>query len=37
MRRTVTRKKGGHELIAIVVIYAFVLVVLAVLWQLLGF
>jgi len=37
MRRTVTRKKSGHELIATVVIYAFVLVVLAVLWQLLGF
>jgi hypothetical protein len=36
MRRTVVRKKSGHELIAIVLIYAFVLVVLAVLWQLLG-
>jgi len=36
MRRTIVRKKSGHELIAIVVIYAFVLVVLAILWQLLG-
>jgi len=37
MRRTIIRKKSGHELIAIVVIYAFVLLVLAVLWQLFGF
>jgi len=37
MRRTNIRKKSGHELIAIVVIYAFVLIVLAILWQLFGF
>jgi hypothetical protein len=37
MRRTVVRKKSGHELIAIVMIYAFVLVALAILWQLFGF
>jgi hypothetical protein len=37
MRRIIIRKKSGHELIAIVAIYAFVLIVLAVLWQLLGF
>jgi hypothetical protein len=37
MRRTVVRKKSGHELITIVAIYAFVLVLLAVLWLLLGF
>jgi len=37
MRRNVVRKKSGHELIAIVTIYVFVLVVLAILWQLLGF
>ena len=37
MRRTVVRKNSGRELIAIVVIYAFVLVALAVIWQLFGF
>ena len=37
MRRTIIRKKSGHELIAIVAIYAFVLIVLAILWQLFGF
>jgi hypothetical protein len=37
MRRTVIRKKSGHELIMIMAIYACVLVLLAVLWQLLGF
>ena len=36
MRRTIIRKKSGRELIAIGLIYAFVLVVLAVLWQVLG-
>ena len=36
MRRTIIRKKSGHELIAIVVIYAFVLLVLAILWQIFG-
>jgi hypothetical protein len=37
MRRTVTRKKSGQELIAIVAIYVCVLIALAILWQLLGF
>jgi hypothetical protein len=37
MRRTVVRKKSGRELIAIVAIYAVVLVVLGVIWQLFGF
>jgi len=36
MRRTIVRKKRGSELIAIALIYAAVLVVLAVLWQILG-
>jgi len=36
MRRIIVRKKRGHELIAIGLIYAVVLVVLAVLWQVLG-
>jgi hypothetical protein len=36
MRRTIVRKKSGHELIAIGLIYAFVLVLLAVLWHVLG-
>ena len=36
MRRTIVRKKRGYELIAIGLIYAVVLVVLAVLWQVLG-
>jgi hypothetical protein len=37
MRRTVVRRKSGYELIAIVAIYVFVLVALAILWHLLGF
>ncbi len=36
MRRTIVRKKRSHELIAIGLIYAVVLVVLAVLWHVLG-
>jgi hypothetical protein len=37
MRRTVVGRKSGQELIAIVLIYAFVLGLVAILWQLLGF
>jgi hypothetical protein len=36
MRRTIARKKSGHELIAIGLIYAVVLVLLAGLWYVLG-
>ena len=36
MRRPIVRKKSGNELIAIVLIYAFVLALLAVLWYMLG-
>jgi hypothetical protein len=36
MRRPVIRKTRGHELIAIGLIYAVVLVVLAILWYALG-
>ncbi len=36
MRRTIVRKKRSHELIAIGMIYAVVLIVLAVLWYILG-
>jgi hypothetical protein len=31
-----TRRKRGHELIAIGLIYVFVLILLAILWQVLG-
>jgi hypothetical protein len=37
MRRSIVRKKSGHELIAIGLIYAVVLLVLAILWRVLGF
>jgi hypothetical protein len=36
MRRTMIRKTRGHELIAIGLIYALVLILLAILWYALG-
>jgi hypothetical protein len=36
MRRTIVRKKSSRELFAIGLIYAVVLIVLAVLWHVLG-
>ena len=36
MRRSIVRNKQGRELIAIGLIYAVVLIVLALLWHLLG-